>query len=479
MIAEKELELFDAMQKDPELFFEGIGLKLWSGMRMIIDSVWKYKRTSVRAAHGTSKTIAAAGIGLAFQNLFQPSVVISTAPTYRQVDKQLWKEIGTLKTENKELSGILKHLRIDVTPEWYMMGFSTDRAENVEGFHSPNILWILDEAKGMPAWMYDAVEGSMTGGNSKVLEISTTDGADQQCPFRKHHTSERAGWNCIHFSAFDSPFVHPDDFPEYEKHKNKKLYKYGKLKDKAEWDISLSSKIQIATKEWILDRHEGWFVKYPMMWETKVIGDFSTQTEDNVIPLAWVESAINAEVSGEDPCEYGVDVAWKGDDRDVLTKRIGGKVIWQEMWAKTNPMETTGKCIKFYDKDGIFKVDSIGIGAGVFSRLAELGYPVIGIDSRKDAWDNKTYFNIRAEMWFTLRHLFERQFNTGNVISIPNDSELIEDLTGMKYVIHSDGRIIIEKKEKFKSRFGRSPDKGDSLVYAFADLDKFVMEEEG
>ncbi len=49
-------EILEYYRKHPDIFIEKrLGVKLWSGMRIVIDSVWKNKRTSVRACHGVSK----------------------------------------------------------------------------------------------------------------------------------------------------------------------------------------------------------------------------------------------------------------------------------------------------------------------------------------------------------------------------------------------------------------------------------------
>jgi len=441
-------------------------LKTWSGMRYVCEHVRKNQRTSIRACHGISKTLTAAAIAVTFLNLYGPSIVITTAPTGNQVKNLLWKEIGSIYSKQKGiLNGKADMQQVRITPDWYMIGFSTDKPFRMEGFHGKHILWILDEAKGLPQWVYDAVEGSLTGGFSRLLEISTTDGADQQCPLRIHHTSERAKWNCAKFSAFDSPFVAPEDFPEYRKHINPILYDYGKPTSGPEWPIKLADKIQIITPEYIRD-HMDWIAKRPDLWETKILGDFATTTENNIIPIKWIESAVNAKVDNpEAERSYGFDVARMGSDRCVLTP-INGKIVEEQIaWGKTKTMESVGKVRQIAGEDALIKVDSCGVGAGVFDRLAEIGQPTIGLDSAAKAFDNKTYFNLKAEMWFNVRTLFEAQYEMGDVLSIPDDRELIEDLSGAKYLVRSDGRIIVESKEIFKKRLGRSPDKGDSFVY--------------
>jgi phage terminase large subunit len=443
------------------------GLKTWSAMRLIAESVQNNQRTSVRACHGISKTLTAAALSVTFLNLYFPSVVITTAPTGNQVKNLLWKEIGEIYARNGSfLNGKADMQQIRIEPDWYMLGFSTDRPDRMEGFHSPNIFWILDEAKGLEKWIYDAVEGSLTGGQARVIELSTTDGADQQCPFRQHQSEELDSWNCVKLSSYDSPFVNPAHFPEAKKYMNKDLYKYGKPLKGREWPKELEEKIQIADEATIIDKKKMWIVKRPDLWETKILGEFSTSGENNIIPLSWVQSAVEAEVDDSDTetC-YGLDVARMGTDKTVLTPRVGKTVQKQEIWGKKNTMETCGIVRSLVEDYELVKVDACGLGAGVFDRLAELLQPTIGLESAAAAFDDKKFANLKAEMWWCAREKFEEQYENGNTLSIPNDPELIEDLTGMKYNIKSNGKIIVEDKKDFKKRMGRSPDQGDSCVY--------------
>ena len=154
-----------------------------------------------------------------------------------------------------------------------------------------------------------------------------------------------------------------------------------------------------------------------------------------------------------------------GNDKTVLTPKEGKRVLPQESWGKKNTMETVGMVRNKIGENEIIQVDMCGLGAGVFDRLAELEQPTIGLDSAKNAFDKQKFHNLRAEMWWFTRELFERQYEEGDVLSIPNDPELIEDLSGLRYHTKSDGKIIVEDKEHYKKRLGRSPDKGDSFVY--------------
>lgn len=473
-------------QKNPLPYIhEILHIKTWSGMRYIIDSVWNNKRTSVRASHGVSKTFSAAVIAVTFLNLFKNAIVITTGPTERQVKNLLWKEIGAIY---KRCPGAVmgkttsSPLTVHIAPEWYMVGFSTDNATSIEGYHAPNILWILDEAKGLPSWVYDSLEGSMTGGNSRVLEISTTDGADQQTAFFQHHHKERAQWKTIHLSAFDSPFVKVESFKELNPRRLKILHDYGKPVKGQEWPDELRDRIQIVDEDYIKEKADTWKRSRVDLWQTKIEGNLLNVSAHNIIPLLWVESAINAEVvNTNNTITYGLDVG-AGGDPSVLVKKVDKKVEYVYDWVDANTMSTTGLVVRRVNEaPGITRVDMIGVGHGVFNRLDELGKPVIGIDSRnKPALEfEEVYLNLRSQMWFNMRDIFEAQYLHGNVISIPDDAELIEELTIVMFKTMSNGRIVVESKEELKkeSRLGRSTNKADALIYACADLGSLMDEE--
>lgn len=468
-------------QNDWCRYMEGdyMRIKTWSAMRLVADTVRQYPRVSVRACHGISKTFLSAALAIAFLNLYKPAVVITTAPTMTQVRNLLWKEIGAIYQQHGAmLMGEADVLQVRIDPEWYMVGFSTDKPTRMEGYHAPNILWILDEAKGLEDWLYKAIEGSMTGGNSHVLEVSTTDGAEQQCPFRTHHERGK-GWKTIHLSALDSPFVDAEAFPEYSEYRNTDLFDYGKPRTGTEWPVELSASIQLATSEWIQDRLDDWEETDPMMVETKVWGEFSMLGVSSCISLKWIESAVGAEIRKKDvPVRFGLDVARYGGDRSVLTPYHGGYVSEQLVWPMQDTMVTVGKTMNAVENEEVVQVDSIGLGAPVFDRLVELGQSSIGVNSSARSYEPDRFYNFRAELWWNARDLFQRQYEEGGVVSIPDDPELVEELAAMQYKIHSDGRIIMEDKKEAKKRIGRSPDKADSFVYSAFDFSGLIADDQ-
>ena len=111
-------------------------------------------------------------------------------------------------------------------------------------------------------------------------------------------------------------------------------------------------------------------------------------------------------------------------------------------------------------------LDIIGLGSGVYDRLIELKYKVNGVNVAEAARgkDKEKFANLRAEMYRNLASKFEN-----GEISMPDDLELIAQLSSVKYKINSRGQLQMESKEDMKKRGTKSPDKADALALAFMD----------
>jgi hypothetical protein len=145
------------------------------------------------------------------------------------------------------------------------------------------------------------------------------------------------------------------------------------------------------------------------------------------------------------------------------------------MVSEMDTMAVTGWASKLMDDEDLetTAVDIIGIGSGVYDRLEELGYDVIGVSvgsAPTDDEKSRKFFNLRAQVFWNLRTLFKPDRDGKPSISIPNDKELINELTALTYKFSSERKIRIESKDEIKKKIGRSPDKADALALAFFDL---------
>ena len=195
------------------------------------------------------------------------------------------------------------------------------------------------------------------------------------------------------------------------------------------------------------------------------------------IPSDLVEAAMTreADVTLSDPFVMGVDVARFGDDRTVIVLRRG-RDARSLSWIKLTGADTMMVAAKVaeiaqqYRPDTIF-IDGGGPGGGVVDRLRQLQHSVFDVqfggkaDHSHIGQDGAiVYANKRAEMWGAMRASF-----AGGMI--PDDRELLADLTGVEYgYALRDGRdaIILEKKEDMKKRGLASPDLADALALTFA-----------
>src|SRR5260221_11180963 len=65
----------------------------WSGQEEILRSVAKNSQTAVKACNASGKTRNAANSVLWWLVRYSDGIAITTAPTYEQVQKLLWREI--------------------------------------------------------------------------------------------------------------------------------------------------------------------------------------------------------------------------------------------------------------------------------------------------------------------------------------------------------------------------------------------------
>src|SRR3954465_5002366 len=85
-------------QTDPVRFVrEVLGSELWSRQVEILEAIRDPPQGTGRSGHGVGKTFVAACAALWWVYSFRPSLVLTTAPTARQVESLLWGEIRRLK----------------------------------------------------------------------------------------------------------------------------------------------------------------------------------------------------------------------------------------------------------------------------------------------------------------------------------------------------------------------------------------------
>lgn len=428
-----------AIQADPVTFCSNVlGFHPWSKQREIIESVRDHPRTAVRSCHGSGKTATAARVVAWYLTAYPESRVVTTAPTFSQVRDLLWSEINSAVARAPEgLFPPCDATRLTISRSWFAVGLSTDRPERFQGHHAEHLLLVVDEASGVHEDIYEAAEGFLTSPNARVLLIGNP--TQTSGTFYRAFHSERDLYNTIHISAWDTPNLTGEEVPEV-------------------------ARKSLVSPDWVEQRKQQWGEGSPL-YDVRVLGNFPSESEDQVIGLQAVEDAKARERTPSGPVVISCDVARYGSDETVIAVRQGDHVRIHKSYTSRSLMETVGQIVdaaRQYNTPGMrVVVDDVGLGGGVTDRLREVGVPAEGFNGGSVANEPRLYPNRRSEAWFA----FAEQIHN---IDLDSDEQLSADLVSPKYSLDSSGRRVVEPKDKTKRRLGRSPDRADAVLMAFA-----------
>ena len=457
-----------AIRTDPINFACNIlGVKPWDKQQQILDAIAHNRSVAVRSCNGAGKTFTAAITILWWLMSYDNAIVITTAPSERQVREILWRELRNLYVPIRDIiGGKLTRTRLEFSPKRYAYGFSTNTEDRFQGFHSGNILVIVDEASGVDEFIFNAIRGVITAKNSKLLLIGNPHG--YAGTFYDAFHKNRKRFETIHVSAFDLPAfkaqgiteenIKDIEFPDYDDAQQDQ----DEFDEQYEADHSLG----LSSPQWALDVFND-LGPQSSVYQTRVLGQFPEEADDTLIPLRDVEAAVKrqAQIPHDTTPVMGVDVARFGNDKTVIIIRHGPKVIYIDELRKSDIVNTTGAVVtaalKYKLKDII--VDEIGVGAGVLDNLkADKRFNAQGLNGSNSPSNNEKYLNLRAEVFDGLR----QRFADGD-ISIPNDPELISQMASLTYKYNARGQLQLESKDQIRSTGRQSPDKADAIALAF------------
>jgi phage terminase large subunit len=399
-------------------------------------------RISVKSGHGTGKSCLAAGVSLWFKYAIRPSIVLTTAPTERQVKEILWREIR-YRHGQAGLSGKPLTMKLDMNAKEYMLGFSTDDVMQMQGFHAPNILVIIDEANGYPAELFQAVEGWISGGDRVILFMI----GNPVSPMGPYFNSFTDGvTDCYTISCLNHPNV-----------VNRRNIIPGAV-----------------TYEWVEKQRKTWGEE-SSFWSSRVIGEFPKISDDTVIALMWVEQAeqiINRCQAKGEGLYLGVDPAEYGDDEYVFY--VGSRTAIKEIVAKQHI--EPAQCIsevkllknKYSIPDANISVDGIGAGATIVSCLHQDGVKCNRVVVSEAAKDSKKFANFGTETWWFARDMLNPNSEIYTPFSFSGKRDMLKaDLCTRKFQASHDGRLMLEPKETYRKRMKRSPNYADAFTLAY------------
>jgi phage terminase large subunit len=492
LAAENERKRLAEGTTDPVRFVrEWLQSDVWDTQERILQSIEKRSsKTAVKACHSSGKTYVAALAVLWFLARFDEAIVVTTAPTAKQVEKMLWGDIHSALARSKYPYPVPTLTELKFGPKRYAMGFTTsvtkqDEGVKFQGFHAEHMLVILDEAPGVDPKIWDAIEGARAGGDVRILALGNPTIASGT--FHEAFHTGRDSWKTFSISAFDTPNLAGISLTYttsvFEEGKwTEKVVTVGDgktdLMDLSDEELDINSRTYLTTRRWVKERWIEWGEGHPL-WESRVLGQFPTQAEDALISLAWLEAAKRRVIEGWGKVKAGLDVAGPGEDETVLTIRRGPQILLMKSWASSDPRGEVVAALRPYKAElEEVNVDSIGVGWGMYQHLLDLKFPAKAVNVGEAPRDSEKYKNLKAELYWGLR----MRLAAGDIAGL-TDERAIGQLAGIRYKQNARGQVEIESKDDARKRGVKSPDRAESVMLAFAErtirygLTEYVQQE--
>lgn len=402
------------------------------------------KKLAIKSGHGTGKSCLEAIAVLWFLTTRPLSRVVMTAPSARQLYDVLMAEVrqwylNSILSDLELFRFTRDNIRINKESHeaiWFATCVSVSNPENISGMHAENILAVVDEGAGVDDEIFVRLEGVLTTKGSYIITCgnpSFTNGYFYDI-FHKYQES----YDLLTFNCEESDNVD------------------------AEWIDSMKEK----------------YGEDSNIYKVRVLGEFAPLNEQVIIRREDLEDCIGREVelNEDEDVQFGVDVSsGESNDYSVIVVRQGYKELERiKIKKKLHDFKIMlARMIDSYAEQEYYvnvKIDTTGLGFQLGQDIMEYfeGYSNVEINRinfSHNAQSKKEYANVFTEMIFTFKEIVKYV----SLLDI-DDSDVIQDISGRRYMYDFRNRYQAEKKKDFIKRISKSPDEGDALLLAFYDI---------
>jgi len=457
-MTKNDIELYKKFQQSPILFIE----KMWKmtperdnkkfikgknitwqqhDILLAVEEALKgeKKRISIRSGHGIGKSTTFSWLLIWYLFCFKDAQIPCTAPTSDQMHDVLWKEVAKWLDKLPEVikekyDWSANYVRIKESPETWFARAKTARKEKPEalaGIHGDFVLFLIDEASGVPQEIFNTAEGALTEDNIIVMMISNPTRLIGY--FYDSHHNDKENWTTLNFSSIDSPIVD-------NKFVNRIKDKHGE--DSDEYAI----------------RVLGNFPKEDMMDESGYVPLYAKADVVQVEETEFIGSV-----------KLGVDPAGDGKDKTIWIARdnFKAKVVATEL--KSDPKGIAQKTLTLMDHLNVTSenvvVDNFGVGANVAQEMGLLGKRIMAINVGNlpdNDEDKKMFLNLRAYAYWKQREWIKKG---GELIRNKGWDELLS----IRHRKELSGKMKIMSKLDMKKQGYSSPDYADAFMLTFVD----------
>lgn len=402
------------------------------------------RRFSVVSGHGTGKTHWCAKM-MHWWNFTRRGLIPCTAPKEGNLANRLWPEFRRITAGAlPEYRRLIKADRLRITwggdPDWCALVETAAQPENLAGYHAAHLLFLVEEASGVPELMFPVIEGALSTEDAVLIMIGN--GVRNEGTFYDSHAKEstrRKFWT-RKVGYLDSPRV---------------------------------------SRQWALDMIERYGEGSPVV-KVRVLGEFADTEADQLIPLSWLSGALGREwePDGTHPhTRVTVDVADGGVDFTVVTvaKMFGSLTVFEAQETFNFPpsespilaADAAERIYRSWGADSVV-VDALGVGAGTAGELMRRGLNVIAYKGGAASDDPGRWRNRRAESYMVLRD----QLRDGKVAfaeGFPAWDHLCAEVCSVRTRPGQERVEELETKESMRRRGVKSPDRADGLAMCFMD----------
>jgi hypothetical protein len=139
----------------------------------VVQAVADNPRVVIQSGHGTGKTFITSLLALWFTYCRVPSQVVTTAPTWLHVEKKFWQQLAGINSTlaPNRFWGKLTKTNLQLGDGWFCTGYNAEKATSIQGFHSDNVMVIMDEATGIEAPFWKAFSSLMMTATDRIVAI--------------------------------------------------------------------------------------------------------------------------------------------------------------------------------------------------------------------------------------------------------------------------------------------------------------------
>jgi hypothetical protein len=428
----------------------------WWAQRQICEALADpaVDTVAVPAGHSVGKSYAAGGIIPGWTCLHRDSLVVSTSPSNTQLSGVLWKEVRKARSRSAILSriGRVTQLpnRLSLGDGWEAIGYSTNKAERFQGWHSAGPLLVLvDEASGIDDPDMWATLESLKPTKKLLLGNTLWDHGMFYETCRRADDGDRTVRK-IWIPSTYSPDIR---IPRSERG----------LAD-AKFLANMGAQYGVGSQT----------------WNIRVGALFPEGTADRLIPPEWLDACEKAEHAPKGPRRLSIDLGLGngGDDTCFVVRDDNGVLHWEA--SNTMDLDRAAERAATLARDfGIepYRItwDVEGLGSGFRTQLRNNGLVGCVPYRGQTVSASPEFNNLRTACHVMLRRRLDPSWRDSlaaakPTFAIPREflSRLRKELREITHSPGLKGQTVLRPKEDVKLALKFSPDFADTLAQTFA-----------